>query len=121
MSTSRGEVDYMTKKQLAIYAAVFFAGVIVAPGTETVEKTVTVPDTHTKAQMVQLRDIDNQGFGYAADSMGACGAMLTAATNLDAAAITHQATVLDDITEDFTQLTVKRNRLLEEAGIPNEQ
>lgn len=110
----------MTKKQLAIYATVFFAGVIVAPNGNTVEKTVTVPDAQTRAQMIQLRDIDNQGFGYAADSMEACGAMLDAAANLDAAELTRQTEVLEGITADMNDLTTKRNRLLSEAGIPNE-
>ena len=111
----------MTLKQTAIYAAVFVTGVLVAPSGETIEKTVTVPDTQTRAQMIELRDIDNQGFGYAADSMEACGAMLTAAANLDAVEIAHQTEVLDGITEDMNTLTAERNRLLEEAGIPNEQ
>lgn len=118
----------MTKKQIAIYVVIFIAGLILAPKNPVVEKTIEVPqecpavecnaDT-VKNQMIQLRDVDNQGFLLAGQAMNACSTMVKAAASFDADGIEEQTDIINGITTKFTSLSEERDQLLEEAGIPN--
>lgn len=119
----------MTKKQIGIGIALVIAGMIISPKGGTVEKIVEVPAQcevqdcnaeEIKNQMVQLRDIDNQGFLLAGEAMGACSDMVDAAVSYNATELEKQTEIINGITEQFTSLSVERNQLLEEAGIPNE-
>lgn len=71
-------------------------------------------------KMKALRDVDNRGFVIAANSMAACGKIITAIGKGDSNAVDAQTAFVIDAKRDMDKVNADRTKLLKDAGIPNE-